>query len=159
MKKIIPLFVLVVLFSACGKPKSVVGTWQIVSMKENDYYHNFENDSTSVSPELLKRYKDSASAKIYVRMTTAVFDSVTYSFYKDGKLEVTVRPQGKSITENATYTVDADKKQITRNHTTAEGKPDTYTFSYGWNGDRLQLIFPMEGGNTIVDEFKKVKDL
>ena len=117
-------FLASVSFSFSQVPFSIIGTWKIVAVHDDDLYHHFDKDSTVLSSkfkkELEQNHQDTSATILLAKMGMEMLKNSVFIFKKDSTYQdLSDAPLGN---EKGAYTVDYKKGQI---FTTAleENKP------------------------------------
>jgi hypothetical protein len=72
-------------FGQCDS--SLIGNWKVISCFDGDVYFNLHNDSTFLSPEMIKTFPDTVLQKRFIQDRKELYGSVIYKYKKDGTFE------------------------------------------------------------------------
>jgi hypothetical protein len=123
-------------FCNAQKSASIFGKWKMVAIMGDEYYHNFDKDSTVLTSRfkgmLAENKKDTAEAISLVKMAIKVFENSVYIFKSDNTYQTSI---GDATFEEGKITINFEKKQI-------------YTSAIGNNGVKQEQMYRFELGKN-----------
>jgi hypothetical protein len=160
---------LMLLFSVAGfsqgairQPVAFVGRWEVISIKNPDFYHHYEKDSTVLfesARQLIRRSaKDSMVTMHSIDLIKKFMGNFFFTFGTDGHFEHRMSLSGKRLTEEGTFSIDEFKNEIRCNRTTTEGAQVEDTLPFKWKGKNLLITMSLDDNTeaAVTVELKKI---
>lgn len=140
-------------------PTGFTGTWKPVAFITSLFNWSADNDSIVMTEEVKLGIKDGSYDTTVVNMMLGMMKlmakTMVHTFRADGRYETVFSAMGDQVSELATYTIDAEKKEILCENKNADGSVSRTKQVFRWNGQFLQL--QMQGDWSEYIELKKVE--
>ncbi len=121
-------------FCYAQKDSSIIGKWQVYAVMGDDYYHNFDIDSTALTnkfkEELAGDKKDTGEAIKMIKALAQIFKNALYIFKPDSTYQSIF---SNLPGEEGKYSIDFKQKQIHTISNTGSTIQQKATYNFNLN--------------------------